>query len=74
MQAIIDFFGSIIDVISTIIMLVWNTIQGGIAFIETFPSLLNYVLDAAAYVPNPIYFYAAFAITAMVLWAIRRAL
>lgn len=74
MQAIIDFFGTIIDIISSLIMLIINTIQAGISFIETFPSLLSYVLQAVAYVPNPIYAYAAFAITAMVLWAIRRAL
>ena len=74
MSVIIDFFSSIIGTISALIRIIYNTIISAIQLVSLLPSLLTQILTYCSMLPIDVYAYIAIALTAMFVWAFRRAI
>lgn len=74
MSAIIEFVSGAIDLGISVATIFVNTIKSAVTLIKTLPSLVSYLLDAVGYMPLTIYPYILMAITAIVIWSMRKAL
>lgn len=74
MSAIIDFFSSIIGVVTGLINILINTFNAAVNLVKMIPSLIQTVIQFLGYMPVSVYAYAFVCVMAMVIWAFRRAI